>query len=56
MLCEDQQIQTHFSVKTMNNKYYFHTKTLTFILQSDRHFDSQGTAQMQAQKQKVRQC
>lgn len=54
MLCEDQQIQRHFSVKTMNNKYYFHTKTLTSILQSDRHFDSQSTAQTQAQKQNVR--
>lgn len=43
-----------FSVKTMNNKYYFHTKTLTSILQSDRHFDSQSTAQTQAQKQNVR--
>lgn len=38
----------------MNNKYYFHTKTLTSILQSDRHFDSQNTAQTQAQKQNVR--
>lgn len=54
MLCEDQQIQRHFSAKTMNNKYYFHTKTLTSILQSDRHFDSQSTAQTQAQKQNVR--
>lgn len=47
-------IQRHFSVKTMNNKYYFHTKTLSSILQSDRHFDSQSTAQTQAQKQNVR--
>lgn len=54
MFCEDQQIQRHFSAETMNNKYYFHTKALTSILQSDRHFDSQSTAQTQAQEQNVR--